>query len=349
MCSKNNFQNKKNCFKKEKICLGIESTAHTFGVGIINSSGKILANSKKQFVSEYGGMKPYEVSLHHYNCAIDVLKEALNSASLHMSDIDVVSFSLGPGMGPSLSVCATLARTLSIKYNKPIVGVNHCVAHIEIAKTLTKCSDPLVIFVSGANTQIIAKDGNRYKIVGETLDVGLGNLLDSFARVLGFGFPGGPVLDKLYFQGNPDNYIDLPYSVKGMDLAFSGLLTAGTKLVKENKQKKFFNENDIIYSFVHTAYSMLLEVVDRALSYTKKKELIVIGGVAASKALSSMLEKLCKQNKVKLYIPPMVVCLDNGVIISDLGLKYYLHNKTHTLDQTISNAKFRTNEAIVYW
>jgi len=331
---------------KEKICLGIESTAHTFGVGIITSSGKILANSKKQFVSNEGGMKPYAVSIHHYNCAIDVLKDALSCSKLHMSDVDIISFSLGPGMGPSLSVSATLARTLSIKYNKPIVGVNHCVAHIEIAKTLTKCSDPLVIFVSGANTQIIAKDQDRYKIVGETLDIGLGNLLDNFARLLGYGFPGGPILDKLYFKGNPDNYIDLPYSVKGMDLAFSGLLTAGKKLIKENKD---INKNDLIYSFVHTAYAMLLEVVDRALSYTKKKEVIVIGGVAASKSLAGMLKKLCKQNKVKLYIPPMVVCLDNGVIIADLGLKYYLHNKTQTLEETVSNAKFRTDQAVVYW
>jgi N6-L-threonylcarbamoyladenine synthase len=330
---------------KTKIALGIESTAHTFGVGIIDSSGKILANSKKQYKSEKGGMKPYEVSQHHFKWAIAVLKNALSDANLHIKDIDVLSFSQGPGMAPSLSVSATLCRTLALKYNKPIVGVNHCVGHIEIAKTLTEAKDPLIIFVSGANTQIIARDQNKYKIVGETLDIGLGNLLDNFARDLGYGFPGGPILDKLYFKGDPNRYIELPYTVKGMDLAFSGLLTAGRKLSK----RKDINKEDLIYSFLHTAYSMLLEVVDRALSYTKKKEIIVIGGVAASKSLKSMLEKLAKQNKVKLFIPPMVVCLDNGVIIADLGLKYFLAGKTQSLDQTVINPKFRTNECILYW
>jgi N6-L-threonylcarbamoyladenine synthase len=246
---------------QKKICLGIESTAHTFGVGIIDNTGKILANEKKQYVNEEGqGIKPYDVSQHHYKHAIDVLKQALNKANLKIKDIDVISFSQGPGLGPCLSVSGTLARTLTIKYKKPIVGVNHCVAHIEIAKTLLKIKDPLVIFTSGANTQIIVKDENRYKILGETLDIGIGNLLDTFARDLGYGFPGGPILDKIYFEADSNNYIDLPYSVKGMDLAFSGLLTSAKKLINKVDNKQ------LVYSFMHTAYAMLTEVVDRSLS-----------------------------------------------------------------------------------
>ncbi len=328
----------------KKICLGIESTAHTFGVGIIDNKGNILANEKQQYVNKQGqGIKPYDVSQYHYQNALTVLKQALNKANLKIKDIDVISFSQGPGLGPCLSVSATLARILSIKYNKPIVGVNHCVAHIEIGKTLLNIKDPLVIFTSGANTQIIVKDENRYKILGETLDIGIGNLFDSFARDLGYGFPGGPILDKIYFEANKEEYIDLPYSVKGMDMAFSGLLTSARKLIDKEDKKQ------LIYSFMHTTYAMLIEVVDRALSYTKKREVIVIGGVAASKSLKEMLEYFAKQHNIRLFIPPMVVCLDNGLIIADLGLKRFIHQGPQDLEQTKINPKYRTDEQYINW
>ncbi len=329
---------------KKIISLGIESTAHTFGVGIIDNFGKIYANVKKQYVVEDGkveGIKPYDASVFHYNNALSVLKQALSNAKLTMADITVVSFAKSPGLGPCLSVGATFARSLSLKYNKPIVGVNHCVAHLEIGKTLMKAKDPLFIYTSGANTQIIAKDDNRYKILGETLDIGLGNLFDTFARDLGYGFPGGPILDKIYFEST--NYIELPYSVKGMDIVFSGLLTASKKLIGKVKNE------DLVYSFMHTAYAMLLEVCERAISYTNKKEIMVIGGVAASKALKEMLEKFAKQRNIKLYIPPVSVCLDNGVMIADLGIKQYVYNKPQKLEDTFINPTERTDEVVINW
>lgn len=323
------------------ISLGIESTAHTFGVGIIDSNGVILANIKKQYKQPDKGIKPFDASQFHYSNAVDTIKEALNASKLKMKHISLISFAKGPGLGPCLSVGATLARTLSIKYNKPIVGVNHCVAHIEIGKTLMKAKDPLVIYTSGANTQIIALDNQRYKIIGETLDIGIGNLFDSFARELGYGFPGGPVLDKVYFQSN--NYIDLPYSVKGMDIVFSGLLTNAVRLIGKVKKE------DLVYSFMHTAYAMLLEVAERGISYTKKTEIMVIGGVAASKALEDMLLKFCSQRGIKLYIPPFQVCLDNGVMIADLGLKQFKVNGTGLLEETTINPLFRTDQSIINW
>ncbi len=328
---------------KKIISLGIESTAHTFGVGIIDNKGKIYANVKKQYVSvEKGiGIKPYDASVFHYQNAMDVLKQALNEANLSIKDIDVISFARSPGLGPCLSVGATFARALSLKYNKPIVGVNHCVAHLEIGKTLMKAKDPLFIYTSGANTQIIAKDNKRYKILGETLDIGLGNLFDSFARDLGYGFPGGPILDKIYFQST--NYIPLPYSVKGMDIVFSGLLTSSRKLIGKVKT------DDLVYSFMHTSYAMLLEVCERALSYTKKKEIMVIGGVAASKALKEMLESFSKQRKIKLFIPPVSVCLDNGVMIADLGLKHFVYDALQDLEKTTIDPEERTDQVIISW
>lgn len=328
---------------KKIISLGIESTAHTLGIGIIDNKGKIYADVKKQYTSKNKGegIKPYDASIFHFQNALPALKEALDAANLTMKDIDVISFAKSPGLGQCLSVGATLARTLAYKYNKPIVGVNHCVAHLEIGKTLMKAKDPLFIYTSGANTQIIAKDDNRYKILGETLDIGLGNLFDSFARDLGYGFPGGPILDKIYFQSN--NYVELPYSVKGMDIVFSGLLTASQKKIGKVKTE------DLVYSFMHTAYAMLLEVCERALSYTNKKEIMVIGGVAASKALKDMLLKFSEQRSIKLYIPPVSVCLDNGVMIADLGLKHYVFDGKKEIDDTIVNPTERTDEVVVRW
>jgi len=328
---------------KKIISLGIESTAHTFGIGIIDNKGKIYTNTKKQFTQKNQaiGIKPYDAAQFHYKNAIYVLKDALKEANLKMKDIDIISFSKSPGLGPCLAVGATFARTLCLKYNKPIVGVNHCVAHLEIGKTLTKAKDPLFIYTSGANTQIIGKDNKRYKIIGETLDIGLGNLLDTFARDLGYGFPGGPILDKVYFKSN--NYIDLPYTVKGMDIVFSGLLTAAKKKIGKVKKE------DLVYSFMHTAYAMLLEVCERALSYTKKKEIMVIGGVAASKALKEMLQKLSKQRGIKLHIPPFSVCLDNGLMIADLGLKHFIHDGPQKLEQTIVDPQERTDHVIINW
>jgi N6-L-threonylcarbamoyladenine synthase len=328
---------------KKIISLGIESTAHTFGIGIIDNKGKIYTNIKKQYTSQDKGIgiKPFDASIFHYQNALDALKEALNESKLSIRDVNVISFARSPGLGPCLSVGATFARSLALKYDKPLVGVNHCVAHLEIGKTLMKAKDPLFIYTSGANTQIIAKDNKRYKILGETLDIGLGNLFDSFARDLGFGFPGGPILDKMYFNSN--NYISLPYSVKGMDIVFSGLLTSSRKLIGK------VNTDDLVYSFMHTAYAMVLEVCERALSYTKKKEIMVIGGVAASKALKEMLESFAKQRKIKLFIPPVSVCLDIGVMIADLGLKHFIYDKPQKIEDTFIAPEERTDRVIINW
>src|SRR3989344_3456130 len=195
---------------KEKICLSIESTAHTFGVGIITSKGKILSEAKASFTSEDKGMIPIEVAMHHEKNKDIVLQKALEEANLTLKDMDII------------------AKELALKNNKPLIGVNHLCAHLEIGKLFCKVKDPIYVFVSGANTQIIAKEKLRYKIFGETLDVALGNALDKTGRIMNLGFPAGPKIEELAKKGK---YIDLPYVVKGMDLSFAGIVT--------NAQNKF--------------------------------------------------------------------------------------------------------------
>jgi universal protein Kae1 len=324
-----------------RVCLGIESTAHTLGIGIVNEECEILANEKASYTPKKGGIHPREAADLHYENAEQVLRKAIERAGLSLKEISMISFSQGPGLGQCLKVGAVLARTLSLLHNIPLLGVNHCVAHIEIGRKLCNAFDPLVVYASGANTQVIGFESGKYRVFGETLDIGIGNLLDSFARELGISFPGGPVIDKMYFKAK--KYIELPYTVKGMDLVFSGLLTAAIKRIGKE------NENDLAYSLMHNAFAMLTEVSERALAHTGKKELLLTGGVAASKALREMLQKMCKERKARFFVPPHEVCVDNGAMIAWQGLLEFSHGKRMKLSETEINQKFRTDDVEVNW
>ncbi|MCH7968375.1 MAG: hypothetical protein IH841_03905 [Thaumarchaeota archaeon] len=191
------------------ICLGIESTAHTFGVGIVNSEGKILANVKDSFTTKKGGIIPFKAAQHHIDVCDKIIKKALKNSKLKLEDIDIISFAQGPGIGQCLRIGTFAARILSQKLNIPIVPVNHAIAHLEIGKLMSKAKDPVLLYASGANTQVIGYESGKYRIFGETLDQGVGNFLDAFARYIGLGFPGGPKIYELSLKSK--NFIELPY------------------------------------------------------------------------------------------------------------------------------------------
>jgi len=322
-------------------CLGIESTAHTFGAGIVNKKGKILANERSTFKTKKGGIKPQEAADFHARNALQTIKRALEISGLKAKDIDIYSFAQGPGLGPTLKIGASAARTLSIIHNKPLVGVNHCIAHIEIGRLLTGAKKPVIVYASGGNTQIIAFQEKRYAVFGETLDIGIGNLLDSFGRKLGLGFPAGPTLDAWYFEGK--KYIELPYSVKGTDLVFSGLETAAGEKIGKHDNK------DLAYSLLHTAFAELCEVTERALAHTERNEVLLVGGVAASKALRHMLGKMCSERKARLFVPEMQYCVDNGAMIAWQGLLEFLHGKKTEIEKSTVRQRFRVEEVEVTW
>lgn len=321
-------------------CLGIESTAHTFGVGIINEEGKVLANAKDMFTTEKGGMIPKEVAEHHKNVALDIIADALKEADLTIEQIDLISFSQGPGLSPSLLVGRDIAKTLAKDHNIPLVGVNHCVSHLTIGQLVTKAKDPVYLYVSGVNTQVIALAAGKYRIFGETLDVGLGNALDKFARTLGLGFPGGPIIEKMAVDGN---YVELPYSVKGMDVSFGGILTKATRMIEDKKA----TIKDMCFSIQETCFAMLAEVAERAMAHTEKNELLLIGGVGANKRLMHMLETMCEERNAKFYSCPMQYVVDQGVMIAWQGI---LQQK-ETLDlETVDIEPYqRTDEIKVSW
>ena len=294
--------------------LGIESTAHTFGCGIIDGKGKIYANVTDAYKTEKGGIHPSEARLHHENAKDKVVGDALRQANLKLKDIDLISFSQGPGLAPCLLVGLKKAKELAKKIDVPLVGVNHCIAHLEIGKLMTKAKEPVLLYTSGANTQVIAYEGGKYRVFGETLDQGVGNFIDSFARHIGLGFPGGPKIEKLALQGK--NYVELPYVVKGMDVSFSGILTN----LKHKFDSKKYTVEDLAFSLQETVFAMLVEVSERAMAHTGKKELVLGGGVACNKRLQEMCKIMCDERNAKFFVPPNEVLTDNGLMIAWLGI-----------------------------
>src|SRR2546427_10032472 len=206
------------------LALGIEGTAHRVGVGIVDERCRVLANVYDRVRPEKGGIHPREAANHHAEAVVPLIRKATDLAGVDLSEIDVVAFSQGPGLGPCLRTVATAARALALSLDVPILGVNHCVAHLEIGRGVTAAKDPVLLYVSGGNTQVIAFARGRYRVFGETLDIGIGNMLDKFAREGGLPVPGVPILEKLARAGA--SLLALPYSVQGMDAACSARLTA---------------------------------------------------------------------------------------------------------------------------
>lgn len=320
--------------------LGIESTAHTFGVGIIEDK-KILANVKDSYTTLKGGIIPIKAKEHHLKVGQKVIDQALIKANLTLKDLDLISFSASPGLAPCLMAGVHFTKELKQKTNLPVVGVNHSIAHLEIGKLVSNAKDPVLLYASGANTQIIAFEGGKYRIFGETLDQGIGNFLDSFARHIGLGFPGGPKIQEL--ASNSNNYIKLPYVVKGMDVSFAGILTN----LKQKYDSKKYKVEELCFSAQETVFSMLIEVTERALAHTNKNELVLGGGVACNTRLKEMAHLMCRQRNAKCFIPDNSLLVDNGVMIAYAGLLKYKANKTQDIIDFDPN--LRTDMVDVTW
>ncbi len=322
------------------IVLGIESTAHTFGVGIVDDAGRILADQRIQHRPKEGGIRPRDAAQMMSEEGAEIISRALEDANIDISNVDAVAYAMGPGLGPCLRTGAIAARFIALKYEKPLVGVNHCIAHIEIGKLVERINDPLVVYLSGANTQIIALANGRYRIFGETLDMGLGNLIDSWGRAVGIPFPAGPRVEELARKGT--KYIPLPYTVKGSDLAFSGLFTAAVRATKKHRTE------DVAYSLQEVAFSMVAEVAERALAHTEKKEVLLVGGVAANKRLQEIIRIMAEDHGASTHVVPSRYAADNGVMIAWTGLLMYKAGITTPLDAPV-NPKYRTDQVDVLW
>ena len=332
---------------KNNLTLGIESTAHTWSVGIVDSSGKVLSLVNDMFIPEEGGIHPILVKEQHLNNFMGIIIKALDDASISIKEIDLIAFSNSPGLGQILKIGAHVARMLSQILGIPIVAVNHCIAHIEIGRFLCKIEDPLTLYVSGGNTIVSAYESGRYQIFGETLDIPIGNLIDSFARDVGIPHPGGPKVEVLARES--DNYLHLPYIVKGMDLSFSGLYSAAKRLIESKDYEKKYTLNDVANSLQETAFAMLTEVTERALAHTGKDEVLLTGGVAANKRLQEMVKYISREHGARFEVVPLKYAGDNGAMIAWTGILRYKSIGGNNISETRINPKERMDQITIPW
>jgi universal protein Kae1 len=323
--------------------LGIEGTAWNLSAAIVNEKD-VIAEVTDTYSPATGGIHPREAAQHHARYASNVIRKVLEEAKgkgFTYLDIDAIAFSQGPGLGACLRTVATAARMLAIKFDVPLVGVNHCLAHIEIGRWKTPARDPVTLYVSGANSQVLAYRMGRYRVFGETLDIGLGNAFDKFARSAGLSHPGGPKIEQLAKKST--NYIPLPYVVKGMDLSFSGLSTAATEALKSNSLE------DVCYSLQENAFAMIVEVTERALAHTGKNEVLLAGGVGANMRLREMLDIMCSDRGVSFHVPEKRYMGDNGAMIAYLGLLMYSSGDVMSIENSHVNPNFRPDDVDVTW
>jgi N6-L-threonylcarbamoyladenine synthase len=294
--------------------LGVESTAHTFSVSVVSSEGEILSNTKNVYTPQAGsGIHPFEASQSHLRAAGKVFEGAVEESGIALSGLEAVCYSMGPGLGPCLRVGAVVARTLASTLNKPLVPVNHAVGHIELGCLFTGAKDPIVLLVSGGHTMVIAYSGGRWRVLGETLDLTLGQLLDQFGRHSGLASPCGSAIETA--ASNSSTYHRLPYSVKGNDVSFSGLLTAAKSMTDSGQSFE-----SVSFSIQETAFAMVVEVTDRALAFTGKREVLVVGGVAANARLSEMMTKMASRHSASVSLTPVAYSGDCGAQIAWTGL-----------------------------
>eukprot|EP00980_Cylindrotheca_fusiformis_P028111 scaffold22581_cov123-Cylindrotheca_fusiformis.AAC.8 len=338
----------------DTIVLGIEGSANKCGVGILKySPGKaegepatyhILANPRKTFVAPTGeGFLPKETALHHQNHVVALVRVALMEAFPGEENpeklLSAICFTKGPGMGAPLQSCAVCARTLSLLWDIPLVGVNHCVGHIEMGRMATGASNPVVLYVSGGNTQVIAYSDQRYRIFGETIDIAIGNCLDRFARVVGLSNDPSPGYNIEQEAKKGSKFLTLPYVVKGMDVSFSGILTRVEELAKTETKE------DLCFSLQETLFAMLVETTERAMAHTGVKQVLIVGGVGCNKRLQEMMRQMVEERGGSVCAMDHRYCIDNGAMVRFKTLKradtvFMLFGKLLTIDADLSSRYF---------
>ena len=333
--------------RSDLLVMGIESTAHTFGVAIVsNRRPYILSDARRRYTPKTGGILPREVAAFFSRVAGDAVREALEEAGVSVRELDGIAVALGPGMGPALRVGATVARALAARYGKPLIPVNHAVAHIEIARFMSGLRDPVAIYVAGGNTSILSYMAGRYRVFGETLDIALGNLLDTFAREVGIAPPyvvdGMHAVDRCAEGGE---FIGgLPYVVKGQDVSYSGLLTAALRAVEKGARL-----SDVCYTLREIALSSIVEVAERCLAHTGKTQLVLTGGVAANKLLVEKAGLMADSRGISYGPVPARYAGDNGVMIAVTGLLALAHGVTIPVEEAIVRQRWRVDRVDVPW
>ncbi|XXH00234.1 Calcineurin subunit B [Hypoxylon texense] len=354
------------------LALGCEGSANKLGIGIIShdpatGQAAVLANLRDTFASPPGtGFLPKDTARHHRAHFVRLAKAALAAAGVAdpPSQLACVCYTRGPGMGAPLQSVAVAARALALLWGLPLVGVNHCVGHIEMGREITGAGNPVVLYVSGGNTQVIAYAERRYRIFGETLDIAVGNCLDRFARTLAISNDPAPGynIELLARKSDGRRLLDLPYAVKGMDCSFSGILTAADLLAaqmkeqeakvargEEVKEEDRFTPEDLCFSLQETIFAMLVEITERAMAHVGSNQVLIVGGVGCNERLQEMMGQMAKERGGSVYATDERFCIDNGIMIAHAGLLAFETGFTTPLEDSTCTQRFRTDEVYVKW
>ena len=352
--------------KPRRIALGCEGSANKLGIGVILHEGTpgtpserttVLSNLRHTFVSPPGtGFLPKDTARHHRSYFVRLAKQALAAANVTIDEIDCICYTKGPGMGAPLTSVAIAARTLALLWGKDLVGVNHCVGHIEMGRAITGAAHPVVLYVSGGNTQVIAYAEQRYRIFGETLDIAVGNCLDRFARALAISNDPAPGYNIEQMAKKGKVLLDLPYAVKGMDCSFSGILTRVEEmaaLLKKGELKGPEGEEvtaeDLCFTLQETVFAMLVEITERAMAHVGSNQVLIVGGVGCNERLQEMMGAMARDRGGSVYATDERFCIDNGIMIAHAGLLAYETGFKTPIEESTCTQRIRTDEVLVKW
>ena len=331
--------------------LGIEGTAWCASAALYDAETDSVLIESNPYEPDSGGIHPREAAEHMSEAIPAVVDAVLTAAEdRHGPDaIDAVAFSKGPGLGPCLRIVGTAARSLAGALDVPLVGVNHMVAHLEIGRHRSGFENPVCLNASGANAHLLGYHGGRYRVLGETMDAGVGNAIDKFTRHVGWDHPGGPKVEaaaRRYAAGSdgPEDLLDLPYVVKGMDFSFSGISSAANDASDDGVPVE-----EICFSLQEHVFAMLTEVAERALSLTGADELVLGGGVAQNDRLREMLGSMCAARGAEFHAPEPRFLRDNAGMIAVLGAKMAAAGDTLPIPESAIDPNFRPDQVPVTW
>ncbi|VTT86432.1 TsaD/Kae1/Qri7 protein, required for threonylcarbamoyladenosine t(6)A37 formation in tRNA / p53-regulating protein kinase (human PRPK/yeast YGR262c) [Halorubrum sp. DM2] len=332
--------------------LGIEGTAWCASAALYDAETDSVLIESDPYEPDSGGIHPREAAEHMSEAIPEVVDRVLTAAEAeHGPDaIDAVAFSRGPGLGPCLRIVGTAARSLAGTLDVPLVGVNHMVAHLEIGRHQSGFDNPVCLNASGANAHLLGYHDGRYRVLGETMDAGVGNAIDKFTRHVGWSHPGGPKVEAAATEYAADgddvaaDLLDLPYVVKGMDFSFSGISSAANDAADDGVAVE-----RICFSLQEHVFAMLAEVSERALSLTGADELVLGGGVAQNDRLREMLAAMCEARGAEFFAPKPRFLRDNAGMIAVLGAKMAAAGDTVPIAESAVDPNFRPDQVPVTW
>lgn len=333
------------------LVLGIESSCDETAAALVNDKKEILASTvlTQSEHKNFGGVVPELAARAHLEHIDDIIAQTFKSAHLKPQDIDAVAVAAGPGLIGGVTVGVMAAKALSLALDKPFIALNHLEAHALVARLQHQIDYPyLLLLTSGGHCQILIVEGvSKFKRLGTTIDDAAGEAFDKVAKMLGLGYPGGPMVEKMAALGDETRFV-LPrplYNSPDCDLSFSGLKTAVRKIIESyspdgNLEHAIMRKRDvadICACFQKAVTDVFTRKLERAISYFKTNypqgnHLVVAGGVAANLYLRSKLQELCNNAKLLFAAPPVNLCTDNGVMIAWAGVEHAINNMYNDLD-----------------